>query len=129
MSELAVITALCIISAVMCKFFDSSLREYKPLLSICAVAVGLYLTIELIDPICVFVNDMLSYSGALSEYGDILFKSAAISVIAQLGADVCKDANETALSAIVQIAARISLAAMSVTLLADIADTVLELTS
>lgn len=129
MSELAIISALCVISAVMCKFFDTSLREYKPLFTICACMLGLYLILGLINPICVFVSDMLRFSGASEEYASILFKSAAITLIAQLGADVCKDANETALSSIVQIAARISLAAMSVTLLADIADTVLELTS
>lgn len=128
MSDMSVIVAVCIISAVLCRFFESSLREYKPLVSICACTVGFAFVSALIEPVCSFVVDMMNSVGAFDEYGDILFKSAAISLISQLGADVCKDANETALSTIVQIAARFSLAAMSVTLLADIADTVMELT-
>lgn len=129
MSEVAVISALCIISAVLCRFFESSLREYKPLITICACGAGLFLVSGLLNPICVFISDMMNLSGTSDEYRSILFKSAAVTLIAQLGADVCKDANETALSTIVQIAARISLAAMSVALLADIADTVMELTA
>lgn len=126
MSETAMIASFCIICAIMCKYFESVLREYKPLVAICACCAGFVSISGMISPICTFITDMMSNAGADDEYTIILFKAAAISIIAQLGADVCKDTHETALASVAETAGRLSLAAMSVTLLADIAQNVME---
>lgn len=125
MTETAMITSLCIICAILCKYFESALREYKPLVAICSCCAGFVAISGMISPICTFINDMMTNAGADEGYTLILFKAAAISIIAQLGADVCKDTHETALASVVETAGRLSLAAISVTLLADIAQTVL----
>lgn len=122
------IVSLCLISAILCKFFESSFSEFKMIVSICCCTVGFITVCSLVSPICNFIIDMMNSVGADIEYSSILFKSAAISMISQLGSDVCRDARETALATLVEAAGRISLAAMSIVLLSDIANIVWELT-
>ncbi len=125
MNETAMIASLCIVCAILCKYFDSALREFKPLVSICACSMGFVAISHFISPICSFVSQMMESAGANAEYTSILFKAAAISIIAQLGSDVCRDTHETALASIVETAGRLSLAVISVTLLAEISQIVL----
>ncbi len=127
MNETAMIASLCIVCAILCKFFENTLREFKPLVSICACSFGFIAISHLISPICAFITEMMENTGANYEYTSILFKAAAISIIAQLGSDVCRDTHEMALATIVETAGRLSLAGISVTLLADVAQIVLGL--
>ena len=125
MNEIAMIASVCIICAILCKYFENTLREFKPLVSICACTLSFVAVSHLISPICIFITQMMEKAGADTEYTSILFKAAAISIIAQLGSDICRDTHEAALATIVETAGRLSLAGISVTLLADIAQIVI----
>ena len=83
-----------------------------------------------------YLNEIFTYVDRLSAAGTVqrewlkqLFKAVGICYMAKLGADICRDAGETAMAGYVELTGRILIIWLALPLLGQIADTVFHLLS
>ena len=107
------------------------LRNYSPEF---AVPVSAITSIIILIISIIFVNDVFekiteiaSLSAITSNNLKIIFKSLGVCYITQIGKDVCNDCGETALADKVDLAGKITIAAMSIEIIAQVVEMILEL--
>ena len=107
------------------------LRNYSPEF---AVSVSAITSIIILIISIIFVNDVFqkiteiaSLSAITSNNLKIIFKSLGVCYITQIGKDVCNDCGETALADKVDLAGKITIAAMSIEIIAQVVEMILEL--
>lgn len=120
--ELTVIAGVVVVAA----FLAVLLRQQRPEQ---AMAVGLLAGIGVLVlvltkavPALSSIREMLDGSSLPAEYGVILFKALGISLLAQLAADTCRDAGETALAGKAELAGKVGLVMLSLPLFQKIAE-------
>ena len=117
--------ALCV--AVVALMLRRYHQEYAMLLSIAAGIVILIMIFANIAPAFKQVGALLSSAGISTEYAVILLKTLGICFLAQLAADACRDAGETALASEMELAGKISIVILSLPLFQRIAQTAVKL--
>lgn len=110
-----VICALC--AVIFGALVKKSNREYAVLVALGAATVILLAVFGQLKP---FIErlESLSGSGAFSDgYLEIMLKAVGIALVGQLAAHVCKDAGESALAYVVELAAKGAILAAALPLL------------
>ncbi|MCH5193493.1 MAG: stage III sporulation protein AD [Oscillospiraceae bacterium] len=103
------IAGICIVASIMCKFFESTGKEYALYIKIAAAAVVMSMTILFVSPIAESIRNIYSRAGSEPEYLTILFKALGICYITQFACDICKDSGENALATQTELAGKVSL--------------------
>ncbi len=100
------------------------LRGQRPELAIClslgAGAVVLLALMSRVMPLLGDLRQLLQGAAIPTTYISTVVKAAGICLLAQLTADTCRDAGETALAGKAELAGRLLLLALTVPLFADI---------
>lgn len=122
---LAFATAACCMATLI--------RSYKPELSIpFLLSAGTIIIISLLDDIgATFsaINGAFEDYGLNTEYLKVAVKVIAIAYLIQFSADMCRDANESALAAKVEMAGRVLILSSAVPVILGILDVLGDFTS
>lgn len=106
-------------------------RQLKPESAVfVSIAAGLALLIfaaKALAPSVIAVNELAETAGISGEFAEVLLKALAISYITSLSANVARDAGESALGAKLELAGRVSIAALSLPIFASLAKIVFSL--
>lgn len=117
------IVALCLAAAMICSALRSQRPEIATALSL-AVGVGaLLMTGSVFGDVSESIRRfsvLIDLDGGTSA---ILMKAAGITVISELGVQICSDAGESALAGRIRLATRVVMLGMALPLMLDIADT------
>ena len=118
------IVALCLAAAMICSALRSQRPEIATALSL-AVGVGaLLMTGSVFGDVSESIHRfsvLIDLDGGTSA---ILMKAAGITVISELGVQICSDAGESAMAGRIRLATRVVMLGMALPLMLDIVDSV-----
>lgn len=118
------IVILCVSAALIC----ATLRLQKPeLATALSLATGLLALLLTSDTLSVTSNAIRQFSNLAQFDSDIssaLLKATGITIISELGAQICSDAGESALAGRIRLAARLVMLGMALPMLLQICDMV-----
>lgn len=111
-------------AAIITAFLTLYIKQTRPDFALCVTLAGIALILAGIVPrIVVLVNDIYSFlalDGIEMGYIASLMKIIGISYIAQISADICHDAGETALSNHVETLGKITIAFIAIPIVEDV---------
>lgn len=106
------------------------LRRYNETYAlILAAAGGCFLllgSVGMITRIQEYITSLLSQGGISGEWFSLLFKVMGICYLCQFGADLCRDAGETAMAGYVELVGKIMTVMLSLPMVGELAKTVIE---
>jgi stage III sporulation protein AD len=97
------IAGLCLIGSVLAAFLKSSRAEWGVLLSLAVCGAGIAALIGPVGELLVLLEEMAGRSGLKESLFTPLLRIVGLSVAARLGAELCRDAGESAAAAVVEI--------------------------
>ena len=114
-----------IVGALLCAaLLAVLLRAQRPELALClSLAAGVLVVVALmrqVVPLLTSLRRLLDAGGFPSAYLSVVLKAAGICLIAQLTADTCRDAGETALAGKAELAGRVLILLTAVPLFEDV---------
>lgn len=126
------INILSICGLVICvvtlnKLLENHSKEYSILISIGASILILVYLSSYITSAIEFLNQLLSVLGNSNDIYTLLLKSLGICIVTNLAIDICKDANQNALSSVVLIAGKVSILLLSIPLLQELFNVITQL--
>lgn len=111
--EVTRILGLAVVAVVLCVLLRQHKPEYAVFISIATTILLMVFSLGLIDQMITSISSILKSSNINEQYFNILLKVIAISYLTQFTADICKDAQETAIAAKVELAGRITILIMA----------------
>lgn len=118
---------LCVAGALVC----SMLRVQKPeFRTAAAIAVGLCalgLSMDGISKGVELLRDLWAQGGLNGDSVSVMLRASGVALLVEFGAQLCRDADESALAGRVELAGRAALLGMSVPLLGELARSVTQL--
>ena len=115
----AAIAVICSVAVLLIKRY---IPEFTPFAQTAAMAAVLFSVIHIARRVIVYFSDFLS-SGVIDEgYALLLFKAVGIAVIAQFGAEMCRDSDNSVLAFALETAAKIAIISMSLPMFKNLAD-------
>lgn len=99
------------------------LKEQKPYMSTALIVVGtlyiFFLGLPYLDKIATYIRMLYSKTGESDFYMNTVLKITAISIIASLTANLCKDSGMSAVASVVTISAKAICMCMTLPVMAD----------
>ena len=96
--------------------------EYAPFAQIAAL-IAVFISITgAAESIITYISDFISSGAIDSTYAVIVFKALGVAIIAQFGAELCRDCGNSALAFSLETAAKIIILSMSLPMLKNLAD-------
>lgn len=123
-TELSAMVAFCLLAALLCKVLERYAKEQALLLSLCACAGVLLLTVTAISPVLTQITELFSRAGLAVSYANTVCKAIGICWLSQLGADLCRDCREEALSTAIMLGGKVTLLLLTLPLLETLLTTV-----
>ena len=111
--EIERIVGIGIIAVILCLILKSHRPEMAALVSVSAVAVLFLAVSPYLKSVLSMFIDLSEQTGIEMQYVIIVVKIIGISYIAQIGADICRDAGETAIGTKVELGGKIVITAYS----------------
>ena len=119
--NIAVLAGLAVVTAILALSFRRRQPEWTIIISLCGGVLMLIIIAGEVSPLIAGIRQLTDKIPMAGELSGILFKAAGICWIAQMAADICRDAQETALAARVELAGKVLLLAMSLPLFLKLA--------
>ena len=127
MINIVSVCGLVICIVLINKILEGSAKEYTLLITILAsVIVLIYLSTYVVS-ILDFLNELFNTLSVANDTYSILLKSLGICIITNLAMDICKDANQNAISSIVFITGKVAILLLSIPLLEELFYTIKQL--
>ena len=101
------ITGIALLSALSYVLLKKERAEFAFVLELCVTGVLLLLILPYIESVLEMFSEMAGSFAADVAFDRILIKCAGISIISKFITELCKDAGENALSAKLELAARV----------------------
>lgn len=121
-AEIIKLCGFAMLSVILCV----TVRQMKPEGAVwVSVAAGIMLlgyAVRLLAPSVESISELAAKAGIGGDFAEILLKALAISYITALCADCARDAGQSALGAKVELAGRISIAALSLPVFISLAE-------
>ena len=111
--EAARIVGLAIVGAVLCVVMRQYKPEYAMFLSIATTILLTAFSLELLNRVLASTAGFLQGSGIKYEYFSILLRVIAVSYVTQFCADICRDVQESAIAAKVELAGKMLILVMA----------------
>jgi stage III sporulation protein AD len=124
------LTSLCIASVVVVLIAVKLKKingEYSIIISIGACLMIIAFVITRLTGMITYIEKIISYISVDTEYISIILKMLGISYICEFSSSICKDAGFGAIASHIEIAGRISMVVMSLPVLMNIIDMIIEL--
>lgn len=114
------VTALCLVGAVLAALLKKSSPELAMLLALAVCAAVLLALVRGLESVTAFVRGVMQWGGVEAELFVPLLKTVAIALISRTGADLCRDAGESALASLVETAGAFGAVLVSLPLFAAV---------
>lgn len=118
------IIILCISAAVVCSVLRTQKPEMAMVVSLAASLTALLISGEAFGEVADGIRSFTAIAALEGENGAIVIKAAGISVISELGVQICTDAGESALGGRIRLGTRIVMLGMAMPLVLKIMDSV-----
>ncbi len=112
-TEILKLCGFGVLAAVLCAVVRHLKPESAVFVNIAASLMILIFAVKTLAPSVSAFSELADAAGISGEFAEVLLKALAISYITSLSADVAKDAGENALGAKLELAGRVSIAALS----------------
>jgi len=117
------IVILCLSAALVCSTLRTQHPEMAMVLSMAAGLTALLLSSETLGVISGSIKSLAALA-ALDGDGMIVIRAAGISIISELGVQICADAGESALGGRIRLGTRIVILGMTVPMISRITESV-----
>lgn len=122
------IAGIALLSALSFMMLKKDRAEFAFILELCSVAVLLILILPYFENILSLISEVSEKVSIDFNFIKILLKCSGIAVVAKLLCELCMDAGEHALSAKVELAAKILIMAQSIPVVRSLFDLIVALT-
>ena len=127
MEEIIQVTAICVICALLAILLKKGTPEVALLLTLAAgVLVFLFLS-GYLQQILDFLRQLAEESGVSEDLFVPLYKTVGIALVVRIGGNLCRDAGESALAAVIETAGSICALLVAMPLLKAVLSLLLEL--
>ena len=127
MEQVFQVTALCLVGALLAVVVRRGSPELALLLTLAAVAAVLLALAEPVRELLAFLTELGERSGVSEELFVPLYKTVGIALVVKVGGELCRDAGESALAAVVETAGAICALLAALPLLREVLSLLLEL--
>lgn len=127
MEQVFQVTALCLVGALLAVVVRRGSPELALLLTLAAVAAVLLALAEPVRELMAFLTELGERSGVSEELFVPLYKTVGIALVVKVGGELCRDAGESALAAVVETAGAICALLAALPLLRAVLSLLLEL--
>ncbi|MCC8069362.1 MAG: stage III sporulation AC/AD family protein [Ruminococcus sp.] len=114
------VCGLVVCVVILNKLLENYSKEYIILISIGASILILIYLSSYITSVLDFLNQLLTTLGDNNDIYTLLLKSLGICIVTNFAIDICKDANQNALSSVVLIVGKVSMLLLSIPLLQEL---------
>ncbi len=118
------ILGIGIITVILSALMRSYRPEISPLISIGAVAIIFALISPRLKSVMVYFVDLSEKIGISSEHIIIVVKVIGVAYIAQIGAEICRDAGENAIGTKIEIAGKVIILTLSMPVIYNLLEVV-----
>lgn len=125
--EIIKLSAIAIISAVLCIYLKKYREEYSMLVSLAAGAVIFGAALPYFRDFVIMVQAFADTGGISAEYLKPMIKVVGISYITAYSCELCRDAKEGALAAKLEMAGKLILLGISIPVITSLFETVVKL--
>lgn len=127
MEQIFQVTGLCLVGALLAVILKKGSPELSLLLVIAAVVTVLLFLSDALEELMSFLREIGSASGLSSDLFVPLYKTAGIALVVKVGGSLCRDAGESALASVVELAGTVCALLVSLPLLQAVLNLLLEL--
>ena len=114
------IIMLCVAAAALCATLRVERPEMALGVTMAAGTVALMLSIPDLRTTVAAISDISQKAGVLNASTQLMLRAAGIALLAEFGAQLCRDAGEGTLAARIEFGGRIAILAFSVPLLSEL---------
>ncbi len=118
-------TALCVVSSALGLLLKKDVPALQLLLALGTAAVLLYTALETAGDVSSWMEEFASATGIASDYLALIVKCTAVAAVVRVGGDVCRDAGQSALASLIEIAGTLTAALLAVPLMKTLLESVL----
>lgn len=126
-TEILKLCGFGLLAVVLCVVVRQLKPESAVFVNIAAGAMILTAAVKTLSPSVRALGELANSAGISGDFAEVLLKALAISYITSLSADVARDAGETALGAKLELAGRVSIAALSLPVFTSLAGVITSL--
>ena len=127
MEQVFQVTALCLVGALLAVVVRRGSPELALLLTLAAAAAVLLALAEPVRELMTFLTELGERSGVSEELFVPLYKTVGIALVVKVGGELCRDAGESALAAVVETAGAVCALLAALPLLRAVLSLLLEL--
>lgn len=127
MEQVFQVTALCLVGALLAVVVRRGSPELALLLTLAAAAAVLLALAEPVRELMTFLTELGERSGVSKELFVPLYKTVGIALVVKVGGELCRDAGESALAAVVETAGAVCALLAALPLLRAVLSLLLEL--
>ena len=120
------IVAFALVSTFIIVLLKHYKSEYAFLATIVAGSVILFFSFSKLEIIITLIENLINKIGIDKEFFEILLKITGIAYLIDFGANVCKDAGESAIASKVEFAGKLIIVTMSIPILTTLIETITE---
>jgi stage III sporulation protein AD len=122
MEALTRAAALCLTGALLAALLKKRTPELAMLVAVAVCGVGVTILLGTLREVRAFLQQMLEWGGLAPELFVPLVKTLAIALISRLGADLCRDAGQSAMASVVEAVGAFAAVAVALPLFAAVWD-------
>ena len=127
MEQVIQVTGLCVVGALLALVVKRGSPETAMLLAVGAAVVVALALAGMMEELLSFLGELAEGSGVSPELFVPLYKTIGIALVVQVGGNLCRDAGENALAAVVETAGTLCALLAALPLLRAVLDMLLEL--
>ncbi|MCL2840167.1 MAG: stage III sporulation AC/AD family protein [Defluviitaleaceae bacterium] len=114
------IIAVGILGAVLALLVKKERPEFSMIIAIVSGAIIVVMILPMLTEAMGFLRHIGGMADGIGEYAGLALRVIGVAYMAELGASVCNDANETAIAAKIDLAGRVIILVMAMPVIADI---------
>lgn len=127
MEQVIQVTGLCVVGALLALVVKRGSPETALLLTVAAAVVVALALAGVVEELLDFLRELGAASGVSQDLFVPLFKTIGIALVVKVGGSLCRDAGESALAAVVEMAGTLCALLAALPLLRAVLDMLLEL--
>lgn len=125
--NIAAIVGVALVSASIIVLLRKNAPEFAVPVSVVASMIILLVSIVFASDIFKKIEEIASFSAVSSDNIKVIFKALGVCYITQIGKDICNDCGESALGDKVDLAGKITIAAMSLGIVTQVLEIITEI--
>ena len=127
MEQVIQVTGLCVVGALLALVVKRGSPETALLLTVAAAVVVALALAGVVEELLDFLRELGAASGVSQDLFVPLFKTIGIALVVKVGGSLCRDAGESALAAVVEMAGTLCALLAALPLLRAVLDMLMEL--